>query len=190
MRALSLWVRNVLFQGLCPKMKMRSRRYRSTYSQNVLEQIVVNCVVVAAVVLVCKWSKVSKPLIKLVCNTLVFWHEKYFVSDILPVYSSCTVVLLNYTNFLLQQGFLSFHHRVWHWLLPQTHTALCGPRFHLQWHFQHFSTEITPLGAGCYLWRYFGIRHATGSPHHALSLMLSTANPHFWLRPNYVFFLL
>lgn len=155
MRGLSLWVRNVLFQGLYPEMMMRPRRYRSTYSQNVLEQIVVNCVVVAAVVLVCKWSKVSKPLIKLVCNRLVFWHEKYFVSDILPVCSSCTIVLLNYTNFLFQQGFLSFHHRVWHWLLLQTHTALCGPRFHLQWHFQHFSTEITPLGAGCYLWRYF-----------------------------------
>lgn len=36
----------------------------------------------------------------------------------------------------------------------------------------------------------FGIRHATGSPHHSLSLILSSANPHFWLCPNYVIFTL
>lgn len=102
---LSLCVRNMLFQGLCAEMKMRPRRYRSTYSQNVVEQIVVNNVVVAAVVLVCKWSKVTKPLIKLVCNRLVFWHDKDFVSDILPVYSSCIICSTRLHQFPLTARF-------------------------------------------------------------------------------------
>lgn len=93
-------------------MKMRPRRYRSTYSQNVLEQTVVNSVVVAAVVLVCKRSKVSKPLIKLVCNRQFFDVKNILCLIFCLFIPAASFVLLNYINSLLQQGLLSFHDRV------------------------------------------------------------------------------
>lgn len=59
--------------------------------------------------------------------------------------------------------------------------------------FWHLSAELTLEARGQAVTcarGIFGIRYTTGNPCHSFSLTLSGVNPHFWLRPSSVIFIL